>query len=54
MVEIMENELRVDSAILRNATDEEMDKLREITKMISSRAQGNEVKHIVKYFQPIL
>lgn len=47
MIDIMENELRVDDAVLRNATDEEMDKLREVTKIISSRARENETNHVV-------
>ena len=37
MVEVKENELRVDEAIIRYATDEEMKTLREITKDINLR-----------------
>ena len=46
MVEIMENELRVDDKVLTNITDEEMDRLREITKNISNRARENEKNYI--------
>lgn len=43
MIEVMEHELRMDDKILRNVTDEEMSRLRELTKIISRRA-GEEEK----------
>lgn len=41
MVEIVENELRIDDKVLKYVTDEEMKKLREITKTISVRVKEN-------------
>ncbi len=47
MVEVMEHELRMDDKVLRNATDEEMSKLRELTKIISRRAGEEEKRNTV-------
>lgn len=39
MIEIKKDELKVDEIVLKYATDEEMKKLRDISKVISQRIQ---------------